>query len=64
MAIPEIFKSKRFWSALVGLVMMVAVNLVPDLADNADTLTAAILVVVGLLIGGYSVEDAAQAWRK
>jgi sugar phosphate permease len=53
----ELFKSRRFWSAVVGIVMMVAVNFLPQLAQNADTLTTAILIVVGLLIGGYSAED-------
>jgi hypothetical protein len=57
----ELFKSRRFWSGVVGIVMMVLVNFVPELANNADTLTTGILIVVGLLIGGYSVEDAMLA---
>lgn len=59
--VPEIFKSKRFWSALVGLVMMVATSLIPELEQHADTLIPAILLVISLLIGGYAAEDYAQA---
>lgn len=60
----ELFKSRRFWSAIVGLVMMVIVNFIPELKQNAETLTTAIMIVVGLLIGGYSVEDAISAHNK
>jgi uncharacterized membrane protein YdcZ (DUF606 family) len=57
----ELFRSRRFWSAIVGLVLMVVVNFVPELAQNVDTLTTAIMIVIGLLIGGYSLEDAISA---
>lgn len=56
-----LFKSKRFWSAVVGLVLMIAINFVPDLEANADMLQETILVIVGLLIGGYTVVDVTQA---
>ena len=52
-----IYKSRRFWTAVVGVAMMVAVNLVPALAQSADVLTTAILVVIGLLIGGYTADS-------
>jgi len=64
MNIPELLKSKRFWSAVIGLVMMVLVNVIPDLADNDGQLTNAILIIVGLLVGGYSIEDAIEARKK
>lgn len=59
----NVFKSKRFWSALLGLVMMIATSIVPGLEENAETLVPAILVMIGLLIGGYTAEDVAQARR-
>lgn len=59
--VPEIFTSKRFWSAVVGLVMMVATSLIPELEQHADTLIPAILLVISLLIGGYAAEDYATA---
>lgn len=58
---PPIFSSKRFWSALIGLAMMIIVAFVPALQEHADLLIQAIIVVVGVLIGGYSLEDAARA---
>jgi len=59
MQIPDIFKSKRFWSALVGLVFMVVTAFVPDLEAQVDVIVPAVLIIVGMLIGGYSLEDAA-----
>jgi len=44
--------------------MMVLVNVIPELADNDSQLTNAILTIVGLLVGGYSIEDAIEARKK
>jgi hypothetical protein len=59
----EIFKSRRFWSGIVGLVFMALVAFVPTLAEHVELLSTAAVIVIGLLIGGYSVEDAVQAWK-
>lgn len=59
--VPEILKSRRFWSALLGVVFMVLVNIIPELKANAEQLTNAALIVIGLLVGGYSLEDAVTA---
>jgi hypothetical protein len=59
----DLFKSRKWWAMVVGLVMMAIVHFVPDLAENADQLTESILIVVGLLIGGYALEDSAVAFR-
>lgn len=59
-----IFKSKRFWSAVVGLVFMVLTQLVPDLKANQETLITGAMILIGLLIGGYSLEDAMTALNK
>ena len=63
MNIPDVFRSKRFWTGLIGLVFMVAVEFFPELAENSDLLIDSTLVVVGLLIGGYTAVDVAQAIR-
>lgn len=52
----QIWKSKRFWSAIVGLVMMVLVTYFPDL-KNLDP--EMILILIGILIGGYTIEETA-----
>lgn len=61
--LPELLKSRRFWSAVIGLAMLVIVNLVPELAARQEELSAAIVIIVGMLIGGYSLEDTATALR-
>lgn len=61
--VPSIFKSKRFWSAVLGLVFMLAVEFVPQVGQNADELQAATMIVISLLIGGYSIQDTASAWH-
>jgi hypothetical protein len=60
----EILKSKRFWTAVVGVIMMALVAAIPSLEPYVDTLEPAIVVLFGALIGGYSLEETAQAWRK
>lgn len=62
--IPAIFRSKRFWSAITALIMMVVVALVPTLEAYADTLQPAIVILFGLLIGGYAAEDIQEAKAK
>lgn len=57
----DVFKSKRFWSALVGLVFMVASAMIPSLEQHAEQLINSILIVISLLIGGYSAQDAINA---
>lgn len=64
MQLPNVLKSRRFWTGIVGIVMMAAVQFVPSLAEHADVLTNAILILIGLLIGGYSLEDAVLAYTK
>lgn len=56
--LPELFKSKRFWTAVSGIIAMIIVELVPTLADF--DIAAIVLVVVSAIIG-YSLEDYATA---
>lgn len=64
MQLPSVFRSRRFWTGVVGILMMAAVQFIPGLAEHADVLTNAILILIGLLIGGYSLEDAVLAYTK
>ena len=64
MQLPSVLKSRRFWTGIVGVVMMAAVQFIPGLAEHVDLLTNAILVLIALLIGGYSLEDAVLAYTK
>lgn len=56
-----IFSSKRFWSALVGLVVLVVSALMPALADQLNIIAPSVVAIVGILIGGFTVEQTAAA---
>lgn len=59
-----IFKSKRFVSAFVGLIIMILVAFIPELAAYEETLVEAITTVVLALIAGYSATDILLTWLK
>lgn len=63
MNIPELFKSKRFWSAVIGLVVLIASSLNTQLADHLNVIAPTVIAIVGILIGGYSAEDVATAFN-
>lgn len=63
-ALSNLRQSKRFWTAVVGLFSMVGLEFFPSLdAATAAQLQEYTLIVIGLLIGGYSAQDVAQAFR-
>ena len=53
----KLLKSKRFWVSLIGFLAMNFLDLSPEQIE-------AIVVVVGMLVGGYSLQDAAAAYKK
>lgn len=53
----DIFKSRRFWTAVGSLIAMVIVAFVPELESVQETLVVATVIIAGFLIGGYSAED-------
>jgi len=57
----DLFRSKRFWTAAIGLVVLVVSALVPTLADQLNIIAPTIVAIVGILIGGYSAEEVALA---
>lgn len=61
--IPEILRSKRFWSAVVGGILAVLVIVIPELESLQETLLNAIVILIGLLIGGYTIEGTVLAYR-
>ena len=60
-SIKELLNSKRLWSMVIGLVVMIIINLVPALAPNADELNKIIAILVGTLVAGYTVTDSVEA---
>ena len=61
---PAVFRSRRFWSAVIGLVAMVVTGLVPELREHIDIIVPGIVGIVGILIGGYAAEDVAAQRAK
>lgn len=59
--VPAILRSRRFWTSVVGLLFLVLVQAVPVLAPHVETLSNAILLVIALLVGGFTLEDAILA---
>lgn len=61
--VPDLLKSKRFWSALVGVLVITLSSFDSRLADHLNVIAPAVLGIVGILVGGYTVEQTAQAWK-
>jgi hypothetical protein len=57
-----IYLSKRFVSALAGVILMLVVALVPALAAYEAVLVEAITQVILALIAGYSLTDVARTY--
>lgn len=55
--IARLFGSTRFWTAIVGLVAVVAVQFGVT-PEKANALSAAVLGVITVLIGSYTVRSA------
>lgn len=60
MNVPALLKSRRFWVSLLGMIVIVISAFEPHLAARFEEITTSVLVIVGFLVGGYSVEDAVQ----
>lgn len=58
-----LIKSKRFLTAIAGLVATIVVHFVPELEQHAETITGYIVIVFTAAIAGYSAQDVASAAR-
>ena len=59
--LPGLLKSKRFWSAVFGLVAIVIAAYQPGLEPYMSQFITAATVVMVMLVGGYSLQDAVAA---
>lgn len=59
--VPELFKSKRFWSAVAYVLSLAFVAYSPEFQGNEVEIASFLTVIFGLLIGGYTAEDVVQA---
>lgn len=58
---PVIFKSRRFWVSIVGLVVLIVSSLAPELEVHLNVIAPSAVAIIGVLISGYTVEDSVQA---
>ena len=56
----SIFKSRKFWAAIVGIAVMILRELVPNFPIGDEQITEMVLLLVAYIIG-VAVEDAG-AW--
>lgn len=57
----DILKSRSFWTLVVGAVIGALALAVPELAPYKETIIEALLVIIGLIVGGFKVQDAIMA---
>jgi hypothetical protein len=51
-----LLKSRKFWAALVGIVMVIVTHFVPDFPIPEDQILSLILVIVSYILG-TALED-------
>jgi hypothetical protein len=54
-----LLKSRKFWAALIGLVLIILKGYRPDFPLTEDQLTGIVVVLVGYILG-TAVEDSAH----
>ena len=55
----NLFKSRKFWAAIAGLVLVVIQALMPDFPLDAEQVTNVIFVLVAFILG-TGLEDSAK----
>lgn len=65
LSLPDVLKSKRFWTALIGIAAMLVTpeNASLEVLERVAEVREAILLIVMTLVVGYSAQDAASAFH-
>lgn len=58
----NLFKSRKFWAALIGLFMMIVRELWPAFPLDADQITNIVYLLIAYILG-VAIEDAGTAFR-
>jgi hypothetical protein len=53
----DVLKSKKFWTLIIGLLVMLLVSLVPDLEQDSDKIIESLTLLISIAIGGYAIQD-------
>lgn len=56
----QLLKSRKFWAALIGVVVMVVKEFVPDFPIGEEQLTSLVYLIVAY-IAGTAIEDGLRA---
>lgn len=61
--LPSLLKSKRFWVYVIGLVGLFLGTFNTEVGTQFEAMKEPILQLTSILIGGYAIEDVAEAWK-
>jgi hypothetical protein len=56
----QLLKSRKFWAALIGVVVMVVKEFVPDFPIGEEQLTSLVYLIVAYILG-TALEDGLRA---
>jgi len=56
-----LYKSRRFWLSVAGGSGMIISAFIPELEEHINIIVPGIVGIIGVLVGGLSIEDAARA---
>lgn len=60
----EGFKSRRLVIALLGVAVLVIGTLIPDIRPHLDEIIEPLVQIIGILIGGYTIEHVAENYAR
>lgn len=61
--LPDLLRSRTFWTQVIGFMVMIIVNLIPELEGQAEQLTNILFVLTGLLMAKWLGVDYINAWQ-
>ena len=53
----RLLQSRRFWSSIISIVMLLIAATRPELEEHLDVLAPTITTICVTLVGGYIIED-------
>ena len=60
----KLAKSKRFWTGITGLLVIVISAFIPQLENHLIAIQQSIVAIILTMIAGYSAEDAARQFAQ
>ena len=60
----KLIHSKPFWAGLIGMGVTIVSAFHPELQDNLSHIAPTVVAIVGMMIGGFTVESVAASKDK